>query len=38
VTERSLEDKEGMEEHTFLQMTNGSIREIDPIDETMNMI
>ena len=27
-----------MEDHTFLQMTNGSIKEIDPVDETMNMI
>jgi hypothetical protein len=29
---------DNMEEHTFLQMTNGSIKEIDPVDETMNMI
>jgi len=27
-----------MADHTFLQMTNGSIKEIDPVDETMNMI
>ena len=29
---------DNIEEHTFLQMTNGSIKEIDPVDETMNMI
>jgi hypothetical protein len=27
-----------IEDPMFLQMSNGSIKEIDPVDETMNMI
>lgn len=38
VTERSIEDDEKMEEHSFVQMTNGTIKVIDPVDETMNLI
>jgi len=36
--EAAITGDDEMEDHTFLQMTNGSIKEIDPVDETMNMI
>ena len=36
--ESAVTGDQEMEEHTFLQMSNGSIKEIDPIDETMNLI
>lgn len=31
-------DRMAMEDSTFLQMSNGSIRQVDPVDETMSLI
>lgn len=36
--EQSVMGDSGMADHTFLQMTNGTIKEIDPVDETMSML
>jgi len=36
--ERAVVGDNDMDDHMFLQMSNGSIKEIDPVDETMNMI
>ena len=36
--EQAVVGDDDMADHTFLQMSNGSIKEIDPVDETMNMI
>lgn len=36
--EKAVYGDNEMSDHTYLQMSNGSIKEIDPVDETMNMI
>lgn len=27
-----------MEDHSFVQMSNGTIKEVDPVDDTMSLI